>query len=37
MVIGEWDQMRAVPFPTHGCVVLESDSDRWKEIWRLEG
>ena len=23
-------------FPEHGCVVLEADGDRWKEIWRLE-
>jgi phosphohistidine phosphatase len=23
-------------FPLHGCVALESDGDRWKEVWRLE-
>ena len=23
-------------FPLHGCVALEPDGDRWKEIWRLE-
>jgi hypothetical protein len=23
-------------FPLHGCVALESDGDRWKELWRLE-
>jgi phosphohistidine phosphatase len=23
------------PFPLHGCVALEPDGDRWKEIWRL--
>lgn len=23
-------------FPLHGCVALERDGDRWKEIWRSE-
>jgi phosphohistidine phosphatase len=23
-------------FPLHGCVALEPDGDRWKEMWRLE-
>ena len=23
-------------FPLHGCVALEIDGERWKEIWRLE-
>jgi len=23
-------------FPLNGCVALESDGDRWKELWRLE-
>jgi phosphohistidine phosphatase len=23
-------------FPQHGCVALELEGDRWKEIWRLE-
>jgi phosphohistidine phosphatase SixA len=23
-------------FPLHGCVALEADGDRWKEMWRLE-
>jgi phosphohistidine phosphatase len=22
-------------FPLHGCVALERDGDRWKEVWRL--
>ena len=26
----------AIGFPQHGCVALEADGDRWKEIWRLE-
>ncbi len=25
----------ATSFPLHGCVALEPDGDRWKEIWRL--
>src|SRR5262245_13735836 len=25
-----------VEFPQHGCVALEADGDRWKEIWRIE-
>ena len=24
-------------FPQHGCVALEPEGDRWREIWRLEG
>jgi len=24
-------------FPLHGCIALESDGERWKELWRLEG
>ena len=23
-------------FPLHGCVALEADGDRWKEMWRLD-
>jgi phosphohistidine phosphatase len=26
----------AASFPPHGCIALEADGDRWKEIWRLE-
>lgn len=26
----------AAGFPLHGCVALEKDGDRWKEIWRVE-
>jgi len=22
-------------FPLHGCVALERDAERWKEIWRV--
>ena len=25
-----------VQFPVHGCVALEPDGDRWKEVWRLD-
>jgi phosphohistidine phosphatase len=25
----------AAAFPLHGCVALERDTGRWKEIWRL--
>ncbi len=25
----------AAGFPQHGCVALERDVERWKEIWRL--
>ena len=25
-----------VLFPQHGCVALEADGERWKEMWRLE-
>ena len=23
-------------FPLHGCVALEQDGDRWKELWRIK-
>ena len=23
-------------FPRHGAVILESDGDRWREVWRFE-
>jgi phosphohistidine phosphatase len=26
----------SVNFPQHGCVALEADGNRWKEMWRLE-
>ena len=26
----------AFGFPLHGCVALEADGDRWKELWRIE-
>jgi phosphohistidine phosphatase len=35
MLTGARDE-RAVSFPLHGCVALETDGDQWKEIWRLE-
>jgi phosphohistidine phosphatase len=25
----------AAGFPLHGCVALERDAERWKEMWRL--
>ena len=25
----------AAGFPLHGCVALERDEERWKEIWRI--
>jgi phosphohistidine phosphatase len=25
----------AAGFPLHGCVALERDAERWKEIWRV--
>jgi phosphohistidine phosphatase len=25
----------ASSFPLHGCVALERDAERWKEIWRV--
>ena len=35
MLSGAGDE-RALSFPLHGCVALELDGDRWKEIWRVE-
>jgi phosphohistidine phosphatase SixA len=34
LVTGDPDAV-TVQFPQHGCVALERDSDRWREIWRL--
>jgi phosphohistidine phosphatase len=35
-LLGERDGSAEVVFPQHGCVALEPDGDRWKEVWRLE-
>ena len=35
LVTGDADAV-SVNFPQHGCVALEPDGDRWKELWRLE-
>src|SRR5687767_1631858 len=32
LVTGDADAIDVL-FPQHGCVVLEPDGDRWKEIW----
>ena len=24
------------PFPLHGCVALDAESDGWRELWRVE-
>jgi phosphohistidine phosphatase len=37
MLTGEREDTRAASFPMHGCVVLDPDGDRWKEIWKSEG
>ena len=34
-LIGARDEARG-GFPRNGCVALEADGDRWKEMWRLE-
>ena len=26
----------AFDFPLHGCVALDVDGDRWKEVWRIQ-
>ena len=33
---GEEPESRARGFPLHGCVALEPDGERWKELWRVE-
>ena len=35
-LVGERRESSMLSFPLHGCVALEADGDRWKEIWRLE-
>lgn len=35
-LLNERAESRAVAFPEHGCVALEADGDRWREVWRLE-
>jgi phosphohistidine phosphatase len=35
LITGDPDAVDVL-FPQHGCVALEPDGDRWKEIWRLE-
>ena len=36
VLCGEQPDNAAPDFPLHGCVALERDGNRWKEIWRLE-
>ena len=33
---GELPDSLAMEFPTHGCVALERQGGRWKELWRME-
>jgi phosphohistidine phosphatase len=35
LLTGDADAV-SVDFPQHGCVALEADGTRWKELWRLE-
>ena len=35
LVTGDADAV-TVNFPQHGCVALEAEGDRWREVWRLE-
>lgn len=35
LVTGDADAV-SIGFPQHGCVALEQDGDRWKELWRVE-
>jgi phosphohistidine phosphatase len=35
LITGDADAV-TVNFPQHGCVALEPEGNRWKEIWRLE-
>ena len=30
------DATSMTSFPQHGCVALEPEHDRWKEMWRLD-
>jgi phosphohistidine phosphatase len=34
-LVGLSDEVAEPTFPQHGIVALESDGDRWKEVWRL--
>jgi phosphohistidine phosphatase len=36
MMTGTREETNAV-FPLHGCVALETDRERWTQVWRLEG
>jgi len=35
-LLGERDESAARAFPQHGCVALESEGDRWRELWRSD-
>ena len=32
---GDQGDGTTLDFPAHGCVALEAEGDRWKELWRL--
>ena len=34
-LLGEHHESTPIALPQHGCVALEADGDRWKEVWRL--
>lgn len=36
VLCGELPDSLAIDFPLHGCVALEPQRARWKELWRLD-
>lgn len=36
LLCGDAADPPAFDFPLHGCVALDADGDRWKELWRIK-
>jgi hypothetical protein len=30
------DEAASAGFPPHGMVALQTDGERWREVWRLQ-
>jgi phosphohistidine phosphatase len=36
VLCGELPDSATIDFPAHGCVALERNEGRWREVWRLD-
>jgi phosphohistidine phosphatase len=36
VLCGDGAESPGFDFPLHGCVALEAEGERWKEVWRIK-